>query len=267
MAPWSSKVPLGFPGKGFAMTTTGRLERADRDELDEWTAARYRERVDCAEPAPPLLDEVVHRYLWLADGIARRRAGHAEDREDIQQVARFALYLAALRYDPGRGAFIPFAKLTIEGEIKRHFRDRTWYVRPPRRIQELTVRIGQIWPDLSQALHHEPSVAELAEALGAEPGLVREALTAGGARYPAHSDLDDGSITIAARGDHEDTRLVVESVLGSLTGEQQDLLRLRFYDDLTQSQIAARLGISQMQVSRLLARILATLRRAISEPG
>jgi RNA polymerase sigma-B factor len=219
-----------------------------------------------------LRDELIQDHLGLALALARRFAGRGEAVEDLEQIATLGLLKAVERFEPERGlAFSTFATPTIAGEIKRHFRDRSWSVRVPRALQELGLRLTATVQELTNVLGRSPTLAEIAEHLEVDQEDVLEAMEANRA-YATHS-LDaqlpgeDRSLGDTL-GDHEpgmdnvESRIVAEDLLATLPEREQTILRLRFFDGLTQTEIATRVGISQMHVSRLLARSLETLRRS-----
>ncbi|HEX2175825.1 MAG TPA: sigma-70 family RNA polymerase sigma factor [Nocardioidaceae bacterium] len=209
--------------------------------------------------------------LPVAESIARRYAGRGEPLEDLLQVAAMALTKAVQRFDPHRGHdFLSFAVPTIRGEIKRYFRDNGWTVRPPRGLQELRQRIGPAVDELSQQLHRAPRPSEIAKHLGVNAGDVCEALATDGCYSPSSLDdrgTDDGAADHAAILGQDDPGLVraeAVALLGPvcrrLRPRERHLLYLRFFRGWTQSEIAAELGLSQMQISRLLGDLLTRLR-------
>jgi RNA polymerase sigma-B factor len=222
---------------------------------------------------PALRDQLVAEHLGLAHSLARRFVNRGEPLDDLVQVASLALVKAVDRFEPERGlAFSTFATPTILGELKRHFRDKGWAVRVTRRVQELHLELGREISSLSQELGRSPTVPELADRLGVSEDEVLEAMEAGrayrvgsiDARAPGESD--DG-LTVADRLGAPDAaladaerRAALAPMLASLPERQRLIVYLRFYEGLTQSEIGARLGISQMHVSRLLARSLDQLR-------
>ena len=214
-----------------------------------------------------LQNEVVTSHVWLADSLARRFHHRGEEAEDLQQVARFGLVQAVQRYDPDQGPFLAFAIPTISGCLKRHFRDHGWLVRPPRRTQELAAQLRQQWPDLTQRLRADPSDQDLADYLGQSINVVREASGANQCYRPSSLAAVHGSAAAEPASADEfgmcETRVVISRAWRQLTSDERTLLTLRFYEDRSQSAIAAKLGISQMQVSRLLARTLLRLRSII----
>jgi RNA polymerase sigma-B factor len=227
-----------------------------------------------------LRDELVAAHLGLAEYLARRFANRGEPLEDLIQVASFGLLKAIDRFDPERGVeFSTYATHTIVGEIKRHFRDKGWAIRAPRRMQELYLRLGKVVGALGQELGRSPTIAELAAEVAVSEEEVLEALEAGAAYRFASLDSPIGGEeegqTLASRLGEEDPRFVdAESratllpLLEQLQPRERRIIQLRFFDGLTQSEIASQLGISQMHVSRLLARSVAQLRAAAarSEP-
>ena len=219
---------------------------------------RYRETGERA-----IRDALVERFMPLALDLARRyRAGG--EREDVQQVACFALVKAVERFDPGKGvAFSSFATPTILGEIKRYFRDHGWVVRVPRDIQERALAIERT----RERLGGEATAGELADALGMAVEDVLEALAAATAHRPAYLEpAAEGSLVDRAYDDVEDTA-AVDSLLDRLPPLDRAVVELRFREDLLQREIAELLGMTQMQVSRVLSRALAELQRWYVEPA
>jgi|HubBroStandDraft_1064217.scaffolds.fasta_scaffold123168_2 RNA polymerase sigma-B factor len=222
---------------------------------------------------PKVRDELITRHLGLAHHLARRFSGRGESHDDLVQVASLALVKAVDHFDPERGVqFSTFATTCIIGELKRHFRDRGWAVRAPRRIQELWLEIGQTIDRLSQELGHPPTVPELAAAIDTTEAAVLEAMEAGRGYRSASLDApDDNAQTLAdsigsddERISHVEDRSVLAAALEALPERDQVIIRLRFIDGLTQLEIAKRLGVSQMHVSRLLAATLNQLRTTLS---
>lgn len=237
---------------------------------DEETLLRdYQRTRDAATRA-----ELVARFLPLARHLARRYHGQAE-REDLEQVAAFALLKAIDRYDADRGlAFTSFAVPTIVGELKRYFRDHSWSVHVPRSVKELKVKLDAGTRALSPTLGRSPTPLELAQHTGATVEQVMEALAAKTAHRAdsldrAHSDDGDTGIDLlGGRVDpgyaHAENATLVQSLLATLSERERLILRLRFHDDLTQAEIGARLGISQMHVSRLIRKAITQLQAAAS---
>lgn len=221
-----------------------------------------------------LEDQVVRLNLGLADGIANRYCGRGVERDDLVQVARLGLVKAVHRFHSDRGvAFPAFATPTITGEVKRHFRDHGWAVRPPRRLQELHARVGPTSRDLEQRLHRPPTAPELATELGvaaSELDLAQEAATAFTTLSFDYRPSDDSpslSQVLPAEGDDLDLvedRVALSAAIGLLNQREQVVVAMRFGQDLTQAEIAHHLGVSQMQVSRILTRLLAQLRDVLA---
>lgn len=232
--------------------------------------------------------EVIRLCLPLADHIARKFTGRGELFDDLEQTARVGLVLAVDRFDVHRGStFLSFAIPTIMGEVRRHFRDHTWAVRVPRRLKEIQLRIGPATEELSQRFGRMPSARELADELEVDLLEVTRTLVAGNG-YQTNSidaitadDRDNASQPIAETLGAEEhcyelteDAMAVRPLIAELPEEQRDVLVMRFYEAKTQNEIAEELGVSQMQVSRILARTLHSLRDQAmaeddddSEPG
>jgi RNA polymerase sigma-B factor len=223
-------------------------------------------------------DKLVEANLPLARSIARRYAGRGEQLDDLVQVASIGLIKAIDRFDLERGVFFrTYAVPTIVGEIKRHFRDRAWAVHVPRRLKELNQMLSRLIEDLSAQLERSPTIAQLAEAAGAEEEEVVEALEASRA-YSAESlsaPAEEGSETdrIQTLGDVEEAFAQAEDQhllapgFEALGARERRIVRLRFYEGLTQTEIASEIGISQMHVSRLIRRALETMRDELERGG
>jgi RNA polymerase sigma-B factor len=228
--------------------------------------------VDCME-FQRHRDKIVERCLPLADHIARRFEGRGEPRDDLVQVARVGLVNAVVRFDVEAGSdFVSFAVPTIMGEVRRHFRDNSWSVKVPRRLKELHLRLGTATADLSQRLGRAPTATELAAELGMDRAEVVEGLVAGSSYNTLSIDSVGGSDDDDARAiadtlgdvdaglDQIEDREALRPLLEALPERERTVLVLRFFESMTQTQIAERVGISQMHVSRLLAKSLARLR-------
>ena len=229
--------------------------------------ARYRGRDDQAAR-----DALVERFLPLATRLARRYHGGGEPLEDLVQVASMGLLKAVDRFDPARGtAFSSFAVPTIAGELKRYFRDKRWSVRVPRDLQELAMRVDRATNRLVQELGRAPTAAEIAQDVGVSIEQVLEAREAAAA-YRAESldrsfdDDQDGTRVVDRLGGDDpgyrqaESSATVESIMSILSDREREILRLRFVEDLTQSEIGDRVGLSQMHISRLLRQAVARLR-------
>lgn len=221
-----------------------------------------------------LREEAVILSLDLADAVAHRYSGRGMEIEDLTQVARLGLVKAVRRYRSGTGSsFTGYAIPTISGELKRHFRDHGWAVRPPRRLQELRIELGAAESRLQQELSREPTVDELADVLGVTGKDVREcrlsqtAYTAFSLDVPVDGERGPVDAPPAPGDDFAlvDRRDALRRALAVLDDRDRRLLYLRFVEDLTQSQIGEIVGVSQMQVSRLLADVLRRLRRTLED--
>jgi RNA polymerase sigma-B factor len=231
-----------------------------------------------AAPDPALVEELVRRFQPLTRSVARRYYSRGEPLDDLIQVANVGLLKAISRFDPDRGfAFTSFATPTMLGELKRYFRDSGWAVHVPRGVKERAVELARVTEKLSSQLGRSPSVAELASALGATEEQTLEALEAYHARHAAsldHGSDDDGSASVrptAALG-AVDERLeqaeyltMIAQGVETLSDSDRTILYLRFECDLTQSEIARRVGTSQMQVSRLLRAAIEKIRQVSGE--
>jgi RNA polymerase sigma-B factor len=223
---------------------------------------------------PALREKLITENLGLARRLAHRFAHRGQSYDDLAQVASIALIKAVDRFDPDRNVkFSTFATGTIIGELKRHFRDRGWAVRAPRRVQELYLELGTTIESLGHELGRSPTVPELARATGSSEESIVEAIEAGQGYRSASLDAPAlGGATLGDTISGEDSatalveeRSVLEPALALLPERNREIVRLRFIDGLTQSEIATRIGISQMHVSRLLSASLAQLREAFAE--
>ena len=216
-------------------------------------------------------EEIVRRCMALAEHIAHRFDGRGEPREDIAQVARLGLVNAVNRFDVECGSdFVSFAVPTIMGEVRRHFRDNRWAVKVPRRLKELHLQLGTATADMAQRLGRAPTPSELAAELDLDREEVVEALIAGSGYNTLSIDSgggdDDTPPLTETLGSHDanldriENHEALRPLLDALPERERTVVVLRFFESLTQSQIAERVGISQMHVSRLLARTLARLR-------
>ena len=219
-------------------------------------------------------NDLVLGYLDLAEALAGRFEARGRERADLNQVAYLGLVKAARGFDQSKGESFPaYAAPTITGELKRYLRDRTWVVRPPRHIQDLRTRMFRAEPELTQALGRNPSVEELAGELGTDPAEVQEAISASSSMHPdsldavnPHSDAPSIGELLAC----PDTPLerleelaCLRDAMQDLDAEDRELLYRRYFCEETQVQLGKRLGMSQMQVSRRLARVLVELQRRL----
>jgi RNA polymerase sigma-B factor len=212
----------------------------------------------------------------LVRALASRYAGRGEPLEDLVQVGSLGLIKAVDRFDVDRGVdFSSYAIPTIVGEIRRHFRDKAWAMHVPRRLKELSLRISRTLDDLTTELGRSPTIAELAEATGVEEEDVVDALDSSNAytTRSLHAPFEEGGDdSLADKLGTEETGYaevedgaLVAAGLDALDERERQIVELRFFEEMTQSQIAAEIGISQMHVSRLLRRALATMRGRIEE--
>ncbi len=254
-----------------AATPSEALGEDPRTRIDRRLFARR----DAGDPRAR--EELIERFLPLARSIARRYEHSAEPLDDLLQIASLGLIKAIDRYDPSKGcAFSSYAVPTIGGELKRHFRDRTWNVRPPRELQELTLRVERASAELTQQLDRAPTVAELAAATDSSDERILEALQAqrsrGAVSLQATSGPEDDHAALQDRLGGEDdgfdlaeTRADMAGLLNILPPRSRLVLRLRFDRDLTQAEIGEFLGISQMQVSRIIRSAVEQLRHVCEQ--
>lgn len=249
--------------------------RRDRRRMDPDTVMRRAERLleTAHEPGGQerrqrCEEQAVVLTLDLADTVARRYSGRGIEYDDLLQVARLALVKAAQGYrsGPGRG-FAAYAVPTITGEVKRHFRDCGWAVRPPRRLQELRIALTEAEDRLTQECGSQPGVLEVAAALGVDGSEVEAARACGGGYSllslegtAAQNRAADAVASESGDFARFDTRDLLSHALDDLSPRELGLLRLRFVEERTQAEIGESVGVSQMQVSRLLSGIVARLR-------
>jgi len=218
-----------------------------------------------------LQDEVVVVNMGVARAIASRYRDRGVGQEDLLQAAYVGLVKAVHGFDPSyERDFLSYAVPTVTGEVKRYFRDYGWTVRPPRRVQELQAQISRAASELTQNLHRSPRPSEVAEFLGVEIDSVIEALAADGCFTPASLDVpvgEDGATSLGELLGEDDVdlaraeaRILLAPAVRRLCTRDRRILELRFFHGWTQEQIAGDIGVTQMQVSRLLARILNDLR-------
>ncbi|MFZ1179758.1 MAG: SigB/SigF/SigG family RNA polymerase sigma factor [Mycobacterium sp.] len=219
-------------------------------------------------------ERIVARCLPLADHVASHFARRGEGIDDLIQVARLGLMNAINRFDPDKGpSFIGFAVPTMMGEVRRYFRDYSWAMRVPRRLRELHVQISRTTSDLAQKLGRAPTAGELSQVLEVPHEEIVECLVAGDAYRldsldaPRGADssgtprlVADAVGSIDPQIEHITNREALRVLVGALPRREREILRMRFFESMTQSQIAERIGVSQMQVSRILANTLRCLR-------
>jgi RNA polymerase sigma-B factor len=240
---------------------------AGDDGLDAFR--RYRESGDRR-----LRNELVEQHQGLVEPYVRRYDRKGGAAEDLRQVALIAVLKAVERFDPDMGfAFSTFAGRTIEGELMRHLRDRGWAVRPPRRQQEVYLAVRKAEEALINSNGRSPTIAELARATGESEDGVLAALEAGGARRAGSLDQPLGPgqtepVALVASVEpgiaHAEIRMLVEQLMAGLDEREQEVIRMRFFDDLGQPEIAEHLGLSQSYVSRLIRRTLESMRQELT---
>lgn len=223
-------------------------------------------------------NQLVERYMPLVKSLAARYSGRGEPQEDLVQVGSIGLLLSIERFDTERQVqFTTYAVPTIVGEIQRHFRDRAWALHVPRRMKELSVRLSRTIQAETAERGRAPTIAELAQATGANEDEVVEALQTAEAYSTrslsqplGHDGTDDETMQDVLGHDDRgfaevEDSVLVQAGLETLEERERRIVELRFFDGLTQSEIAARIGISQMHVSRLLRRALYTMRGRLEE--
>lgn len=284
--------PLGAPKPGVGWMLLERLTRGwghehDGETLTVWFVMRTPGTTTVApdvddeelfarmsEDPAAYSDELVRRHGDLAASIARRYRGKGVDEDDLLQVAHMALLKAIQRYDPSIGTIRPYAAATISGELKRLLRDKGWSVRVPRSLQERSLAVSKTADELAQRLNRPAEVHEIAAELDLTDDEVVEALDVRQAYASSSIDkpAETTGLSIMERLEDEDVqllladdRVVVEEAMRGLPERQRRILDLRFNEDMTQTEIADELGISQMHVSRLLASALKTLKKSIGK--
>lgn len=267
----TATIPAQVPAVLDIDTSTRKSERRRADLTASVLAAMS---VADETERKRLQDEVVMLNMCVARSIASRYRDRGEAHEDVLQAAYVGLIKAVRRFDASHGKdFLSFAVPTISGEVKRHFRDCGWTVRPPRRIQELQSRISTTSSELAQELHRSATPAQVANRLGVGVDEVIEALAADGCFTPTSLDKrvgDDDGATLGdllgmddADLDRTETHVALIPLIRDLAPRDRHILTLRFFHGWTQEQIAQDIGVTQMQVSRLLARILREMRRQL----
>lgn len=287
----SADGPLGEVTPGFGLQIVQSLAQAWGSDFEEgvltvWFEIRSPgavsmspahldddELLDRVGEHPIFAEELVRRFEPLASSIARRYRGKGIGDDDLDQVALIALMKAIHRYDATRGELKSFAAVTISGELKRQLRDRGWSLRVPRGLQERALEVARAGQELSQAEGRVPRLSEIAAALELAEEEVAEAMSVGHG-YRALSldepDKETGTALAEMLGEVDSSlgemtvRTAIDAALRTLPERERIIVYLRFYEDLTQSEIAERVGVSQMQVSRLLARTLSDLADILS---
>jgi RNA polymerase sigma-B factor len=242
-------------------------------EASSSTETEAAERLFSALPDPSARDELARLFQPLAEYLARRFYGRGEPLEDLIQVANLGLLKAIDRFDLSRGVkFSTYATATIVGELKRHFRDKGWALRVPRRLQEAGMKVGRTVTEMYQDLGRAPTVAEIGERTGLSEDEVLEAMETAHAYTTASLDAptdEEGTTSLEKLGSEEERFELLEGwtsvapAIRDLPIRERTILYLRFFRGLTQTQIAEEMGISQMHVSRLLSRTLRDLRQRV----
>ncbi len=274
----SSSEPSVSATKGVharrVSAASGRGKLAWDKERTRELFRRYKEKGDEDARA-----QLIESHLNLVRFLASSYKNRGEPLDDLIQVGSIGLIKAIDRFDPERGLeFTTFATPTITGEIKRYFRDKGWSVRVPRRLQELSKKVNQATDELTVELKRSPTVEEIAQKLGVSVDEVLEAMESSGAysSVPLEaggSEEDDSPAVIDryATEDQElesiDERLVIQDTIKSFSPREQEVIRMRFVDNLTQVEIAQRLGVSQVQVSRFLRRTLKKVKDRLDPDG
>lgn len=259
---------------------TENASEVPRAERRKRTENLFRELNESHDPVErdQIREDITMLNMCVAQSVAHRYSGRGEHGDDLEQVAYLGLVKAVNGFDIGyHKDFLTYAVPTITGELKKHFRDHCWTVRPPRRIQDLQRKIAVASEQLSQEYDHPPTSAEIAEDLEVGTGEIDEALAADGCFTPASLDLQVGrsastplSELLGVDDDgyqQTETHILLASVVGDLCERDRDIVTLRFFHDWTQERIAQQLGITQMQVSRLLSRIMNELYLQLTKPA
>jgi RNA polymerase sigma-B factor len=256
----------------MALLASACTNESDVSPTDDSVLERFRDYRRTGDRATR--NALVEEHRWIALRCARRFEGRGEPLDDLVQVAQLGVLKAVERFDPEHGAAFPsFAMPTVMGELRRHFRDRTWSVGVPRRLKELHLSLGRAVEQLSHALGRQPTVDELATTLRVTSDDVLEALDAGAAyrsapitrpdadndREPAALGEEDGELS------QVDSRMAVRRLLERLAPRERTIVYLRFFGSLTQQEIAERLGMSQVHVSRLLRQCVSQLRSTLED--
>lgn len=286
----SGAVPAAAPARDAAAEARAAARAAARATRDlpatpkgklAWDKARTRELFSLYKDKgdEAARDELIMSHLNLVRFLASKFKNRGEPLDDLIQVGTIGLIKAIDRFDPSRGLeFTTYATPTILGEVKRHFRDKGWSIRVPRRLQELSAKVNQATDELTKELQRSPSTEEVAAKLGVSVDEVLEAMESSGAYSSVpleagSSDEEDGPAII----DHyasvdenlaaSDDRMVIEDTIRDFSPREREVIRMRFVEGLTQVEIARRLGVSQVQVSRLLRRTLKKVQDKIDPEG
>ena len=286
----SGTVPAAAPARDAAAEARAAARAAARATRDlpatpkgklAWDKARTRELFSLYKDKgdEAARDELIMSHLNLVRFLASKFKNRGEPLDDLIQVGTIGLIKAIDRFDPSRGLeFTTYATPTILGEIKRHFRDKGWSIRVPRRLQELSAKVNQATDDLTKELQRSPSTEEVAAKLGVSVDEVLEAMESSGAYSSVpleagSSDEEDAPAIIDHYASFDenlaasDDRMVIEDTIRDFSPREREVIRMRFVEGLTQVEIAKRLGVSQVQVSRLLRRTLKKVQDKIDPEG
>ena len=265
-------MPVSSAVVDHTPSASPRRSDSGRSEVTASLFARIAESRDELERRR-LLDEVVVANLGVADAIAHRYTRRGTPTEDLEQVARLALVKAAGTFQPSRGHdFLSYAVPTIRGEVRRWFRDHGWMVRPPRRVQEAQLRMTSYAGEFALREHRAPRTHDYVRDLALDEATVLEALAANACYTPDSLDrplnadtaagptLGDRLLEDDPEFERAEARHLLEPVLATLAPRDRAVLRLRFVDGLTQREVGEQIGVTQMQVSRIIARLIGQLR-------
>ncbi|WP_375430390.1 sigma-70 family RNA polymerase sigma factor [uncultured Friedmanniella sp.] len=275
-APHVAAVPDLDPAPELADLSSVVEPTEPNAQLRRERSAQITAQLLVADPADgaELRRRLVLLHLDAAESVARHYGRRGQDHQDLVQVARLGLVEASIRYDPSLGSFLGFALPTMMGVIRRHFRDRAWSVKPPRCIQENAAVIARAREDLTQELLRWPTVGELASHLSLTEDEVRAARQVDGCFQASSLDapvgqraesLGESLSEVETRYDLVETSLTLEPAYRQLSERDRRLVYLRFYSELSQREIANEFGVSQMQISRWLVRVLRSLREYLGE--
>ena len=280
--PEGTRADVQVPQAPQRDASEARAVRRAPKGKDAWDKERTRElfRLYKEKGDEEARDQLIVSHLNLVRFLASKFKNRGEPLDDLVQVGTIGLIKAIDRFDPGRGLeFTTYATPTILGEIKRHFRDKGWSIRVPRRLQELSAKVNQATEELTVELQRSPSVEEIAAKLGVSAEEILEAMESSGAYTSVSleaggtSEDDEAPALIDRLGsvdedlDASDDRMVIDDAIRDFSPREQEIVRMRFIDGLTQVEIAKRLGVSQVQVSRLLRRTLRKIQDKIDPEG
>ncbi|MFR3999000.1 MAG: RNA polymerase sigma factor SigF [Paratractidigestivibacter faecalis] len=280
--PGGARADVQVPQAPQRDASEARAVRRAPKGKDAWDKERTRElfRLYKEKGDEEARGQLIVSHLNLVRFLASKFKNRGEPLDDLVQVGTIGLIKAIDRFDPERGLeFTTYATPTILGEIKRHFRDKGWSIRVPRRLQELSAKVNQATEELTVELQRSPSVEEIAAKLGVSAEEILEAMESSGAYTSVSleaggtSEDDEAPALIDRLGsvdedlDASDDRMVIDDAIRDFSPREQEIVRMRFIDGLTQVEIAKRLGVSQVQVSRLLRRTLRKIQDKIDPEG